>query len=143
MSSLRTKIPKVLRRTRLQKKDHLEPRLLSADEKRGLIRAHTAAREDRPTIGLAYYVGIAASCLVVVTGWWFTLGSNLRSPTPTTDSTTQQFVNNIQDLQDKLSTVRQSVPPSLSTKNISATFQAEVLKQAALQLKAVATSTRK
>ncbi len=54
---------------------HGEPRT-HADEKRALIHAHTHARAAaRAGWGLSYYIGIGASCLVVVSGWWMTAGT--------------------------------------------------------------------
>lgn len=52
---------------------------VSSEEKRQLILAHTAARERRMSWGPGYYVAIAASCLVIVSGWWLTLDTNLRA----------------------------------------------------------------
>ncbi len=52
---------------------------VSSEEKRQLILAHTAARERRMSWGPGYYVAIAASCLVIVSGWWLTLDKNLRA----------------------------------------------------------------
>lgn len=55
------------------------PKVLSSDEKRELIHAHTEARQGRPSgYGLGYYIAVGASCLVVVSGWWLTLDTNLR-----------------------------------------------------------------
>lgn len=53
--------------------------MLSSEEKRELILAHAEARTPQSSWGFGYVVGIAASCLVVVSGWWWTLGTNLRS----------------------------------------------------------------
>ena len=48
--------------------------------KRDLILAHHAARQNRVQAGpWAYYVGIAASCLIVFTGWWLTLDTNIHA----------------------------------------------------------------
>jgi hypothetical protein len=55
-------------------------RMMSSN-KRELILAHHAARQKNPHPrgwGVGYYVGIAASCLVIITGWWMTVGTNLR-----------------------------------------------------------------
>ncbi len=54
--------------------------LVAPQEKHALIRAHAEAREQaRTRWGIGYYIGVAASCLVVVSGWWFTLDRNVRS----------------------------------------------------------------
>ncbi len=78
------------RRSKRTTSDHAEePRVLSSEEKRELILAHAEARTPTSSWGFGYVVGIAASCLVVVSGWWWTLGTNLRtdissSPNPKT-----------------------------------------------------------
>ncbi len=57
--------------------------IVTDDEKRQLILAHAAVREQRrENWGLGYYGAIAASCLVIITGWMLTLGSGLRSQIP-------------------------------------------------------------
>ena len=53
--------------------------LLSHDQKRELILAHAAARQARRLPkGWFYVMGIVASCLVVMAGWWLTVGSWIR-----------------------------------------------------------------
>ncbi|MBM3204819.1 hypothetical protein FJZ48_02460 [Candidatus Uhrbacteria bacterium] len=61
--------------------DDETPRVMSSEEKAALIHAHHAARQRHAHPrgwGLGYYVGITASCLVIITGWWMTVGTNLR-----------------------------------------------------------------
>ncbi|HEU0051128.1 MAG TPA: hypothetical protein VFQ60_03685 [Patescibacteria group bacterium] len=55
--------------------------VLSSEEKRALILAHHEShkRSKRKVPAGAYYVGIAASCLVVISGWWLTFGSHIGS----------------------------------------------------------------
>ncbi len=64
---------------RHRSKEDPVPRMLSSEEKRELILAHAEARTPTSSWGFGYVVGIAASCLVVVSGWWWTLGTNLRT----------------------------------------------------------------
>lgn len=54
-------------------------RIVSREEKRELILAHAMARAAKGVGGVwTYYIGIAASFLIVGTGWWFTVGTDLR-----------------------------------------------------------------
>jgi len=58
-----------------------ESRILSHEEKHELIRAHADTRHKRPRgYGLGYYIAVAASCLVVATGWLMTLDRGLWQP---------------------------------------------------------------
>ncbi len=73
------------------------------DEKRALIHAHTHARAAaRAGWGLSYYIGISASCLIVVSGWWMTAGTrahlDLRNDTlvQTIETQTQTLQNNLE-----------------------------------------------
>lgn len=54
--------------------------ILSPGQKRELILAHAKARQARnlPHSWL-YIMGVAVSCLVVVGGWWLTVGSWVRN----------------------------------------------------------------
>lgn len=62
---------------------HEDPRILSEEEKHELILAHAQARKNEPReFGLGYYIAVAASCLVVMTGWWLTLGTTISSGVP-------------------------------------------------------------
>ncbi len=57
---------------------HDASRLISHEEKHELIRAHAATRRQRPQgYGLGYYIGVAASCLVVATGWLLTMNHGI------------------------------------------------------------------
>lgn len=57
-----------------------ETPLVVPHQKHALIRAHADARvKARTGWGIGYYIGVAASCLVVVSGWWLTLDQNIRS----------------------------------------------------------------
>lgn len=54
--------------------------ILSHAQKRELILAHAKARQVRNTPNSWFYLmGVAASCLVVIGGWWLTVGSWVRS----------------------------------------------------------------
>ncbi|MSR85311.1 hypothetical protein EXS71_02655 [Candidatus Uhrbacteria bacterium] len=130
MSPIRPNALKRLRRTPPAKQRGDEP-LYSAHEKHKLIMAHANARGERPDWGLGYYIGIAASCLVVVTGWWLTLGTNLRTHVPTQDPSVQRLQKDIKDLREKLSTIHEK-----------SELQAEALKKTAAHIQAMTTSTQ-
>ncbi len=76
-----------------------ESRILSHEEKHELIRAHAATRQKQPRgYGLGYYIAVAASCLVVATGWIMTLDRGLWRPVKEPDP----IVNEISDSAEKL-----------------------------------------
>lgn len=75
------------------------PVILSHEEKHELIRAHADARRARPEkMGLGYYIAVAASCLVVVSGWIYTLDRGLWTPPSKPDPTVQQLEDNVERL---------------------------------------------
>lgn len=54
--------------------------ILSHAQKRELILAHAKARQARNVPNSWFYLmGVAASCLVVIGGWWLTVGSWVRT----------------------------------------------------------------
>lgn len=65
--------------------DALEPKILTPEEKHELIRAHASARanQDRgPHLG--YVIAIAASTLMVTTGWLLSFGRGIWLTQPST-----------------------------------------------------------
>lgn len=87
-----------------------EPRMISSDEKRELILAHAQARTSPGHgWGLGYYVAIAASCLVVVTGWWMTAGINLRTGVAPRDQLLEGLSQNLHGPSSLLSATGTSV----------------------------------
>lgn len=80
----------------------LEPRILSAEEKHELIRAHAEARvgQDRG-FHAGYIVAIAASTLMVMTGWLMSFGRGIwltKPPVPDAAvETIQQTANAVRD----------------------------------------------
>lgn len=55
------------------------PRIVSLEEKRSLVRESAMRRADQTAPNrFAVYAGVAASCLVIMTGWWLTVGSTIR-----------------------------------------------------------------
>lgn len=58
-----------------------EEPMISSEEKRALILAHHASRttQRKKVPVAAYYIGVTASCLIVVSGWWITWGARLDS----------------------------------------------------------------
>lgn len=128
-------------------------RMLSADEKRGLILAHHAARKEHAHPrgwGMGYYIGIAASCLVIITGWWMTLGTNLRTGLkPESDEATQILQENMTDFQQNIS---QTFSPTQEIKADveamkqqyqQAVIQERAFEEAAKKIQEIATSTTK
>lgn len=111
------------------------PRILSDEEKRGLILAHAKHHRSRPQKwGLGYAVGLVASCLVVAFGWFLTLDTNLHngwstSPDPSwtvvkdrlhemkddARARTSQEVRAIQQLQGQYKTIKQQAASATST----------------------------
>lgn len=82
---------------------HVVDRILSHEEKHELIRAHAATRHKRPRgYGLGYYVAVAASCLVVATGWMMTLDRGLWEPVRGPDPLMQEFTKNAEQLKADL-----------------------------------------
>lgn len=75
--------------------------LIVPHEKHALIRAHADARAKvRTGWGIGYYIGVAASCLVVVSGWWLTLDKNIRTNLdPGRDSLIDVVSESTQELQ--------------------------------------------
>jgi hypothetical protein len=118
--------------------------IVTGDEKRQLILAHAAAREGRPERwGLGYYVAVAASCLMIVTGWSLTFSSALRSQIPSeSDSILTTLRVNWEKYDDALRASRRSLQEGIKT--LSATEQTvreEALKTAAARINVQATST--
>lgn len=80
-----------------------DSRLISHEEKHELIRAHAETRHKRPNgYGLGYYIAVAASCLIVVTGWVMTLDRGLWQPTRKPDPAIVEFTQNAQKLKDEI-----------------------------------------
>lgn len=115
----------------------MDSSIVTDDEKRQLILAHAAAREGRPeNWGLGYYVAVAASCLVVVTGWMLTLGSGIRSQIPSQpDSILKTLRINWEKYGDAVKQSRQSVSAGIDTlSQTPSKIQEAALKDAALRL---------
>ncbi len=97
---------------------------MSSDHKRELILAHAAVRHARPKIGwgIGYYVGVTASCLVVFSGWWMTVGTHLTSGiSPQQDAAYQIIERNTQNLQVQTAAdsqaVQQQITPLIQAEN--------------------------
>jgi hypothetical protein len=95
-------------------------RVLSSEEKFELIRAHAQARQARPNrLGLGYYIAIAASCLVVATGWLYTLDRGLWVPPHKPDPALQELEETTTKLKRQWDEARKEVKASIT--NISST----------------------
>jgi len=80
-----------------------ESRILSHEEKHELIRAHAATRHKRPRgYGLGYYIAVAASCLVVATGWILTLDRGLWEPVRKPDPAMEEFTRNAEKIKQEI-----------------------------------------
>ncbi len=87
-----------------------DSRILSHEEKHELIRAHAQAREKRPNgYSLGYYIAVAASCLVVVTGWVMTLDHGLWQPTREPDKAFVEFTQNAKKMQEEIDQSAQKI----------------------------------
>lgn len=64
----------------------LEPKILSPEEKHELIRAHAAARDGQDRgFHLGYVIAVAASTLMIMTGWLMSFGRGIwltKPPVP-------------------------------------------------------------
>lgn len=83
-------------------------RILSEEEKHQMILAHAAKHSAHPQgWGIGYSIAIMASCLVVVSGWWLTLDSNVRRSLPTTsDQTWNEVKTGVEELKTRLHEIR-------------------------------------
>ncbi|QQR60379.1 hypothetical protein IPH19_03100 [Candidatus Uhrbacteria bacterium] len=82
-------------------RDH--ERILSHEEKHELIRAHAATRHKRPRgYGLGYYIAVAASCLIVATGWVMTLDRGLWQPAREPDQAMEEFTRNAEKIKQEI-----------------------------------------
>lgn len=81
--------------------------LLKPRDKRELILAHAAARAARRVGGKwTYLIGVSASCLVLVSGWWLTVGTELRQrlqiPTANRPSFSQEVRKEMNSVEESL-----------------------------------------
>lgn len=80
-----------------------ESRILSHEEKHELIRAHADTRHKSPRgYGLGYYIAVAASCLVVATGWLMTLDRGLWHPVREEDPAIQEIAETAKKLKEEV-----------------------------------------
>jgi len=86
--------------------------MLNSDGKRELILAHhEARRQQKPVPAVVYFAGIAASCLVVVTGWWMTIGSNVFRPLLKNDEAVRIMTQGVQKLETNMAQAQQAKIP--------------------------------
>lgn len=102
--------------------------IVTNDEKRQLILAHAAARAGRSQPwGLGYYVAVAASCLIIVTGWTLTVKSGLRSQIPSqSDSILTTLRVNWEKYDEALRASRNSLSEGMKTLTTQATSTNEI-----------------
>ncbi len=127
-----------------------EARVLSAEEKRGLILAHATKPRSKPS-AFGFYVGIAASCLVVTTGWMLTWGHQPGDvPSNAPDATFQDVKEQYQQLKDSFTQEKAtSTNPSLAEilekvkqEDAKAKAQEDILKTTAKTIQEVTSSTK-
>jgi hypothetical protein len=103
------------------------PRILSHEEKHELIRAHAATRHKRPRgYGLGYYIAVAASCLVVATGWVMTMDRGLWKPAPEPDPIVNEITNKTEKLRQEIDQTTRHLEAArkqfeAATKNVTTT----------------------
>jgi hypothetical protein len=91
------------KRTHAHHQEQGDSRILSHEEKHELIRAHAATRHKRPRgYGLGYYIAVAASCLVVATGWVMTLDRGLWQPAREPDQAMEEFTRNAEKIKQEI-----------------------------------------
>ena len=89
---------------------HDAPRILSHEEKHELIRAHAATRHKRPRgYGLGYYIAVAASCLVVATGWAMTLDRGLWEPAKGPDPAIQELTDSAERIKQEIDKTNEKI----------------------------------
>ncbi len=75
----RTHRPKSSRGQNLPEAFQDTPRLISSDEKRGLILAHAATRAPQdPLQRMSFWAGITIAIAVIAGGWWATVGWQVK-----------------------------------------------------------------
>lgn len=100
----------------------LLPRMLTAEEKRELIHAHHHARKTRQkeqSWGVGYYVAVAASCLMVITGWVFTMEKNIRQnmmEPPKTAPLSEQLKGQTEVMRENLREGKQKIDAAIQEK---------------------------
>ncbi len=134
----------VLRRSSESAVDQTSSRVLSSEEKRELILAHHAARKKNgkphPAWGFGYYVGIAASCLVIVTGWWATLSGSLNYEAQSSDEGVIQTIKN--GINEFRSTWRSGAGRSANEVRNTVDAAKEEYQQAVIRQKALEAATK-
>lgn len=101
--------------------DESSPVILSQEEKHELIRAHAASRHARPEkMGLGYYVAVAASFLIVATGWVYTFDRGLWNTPQAPDPAVQQLQDNAERLKIEWqkAKARAALPAATSTDSL-------------------------
>lgn len=114
--------------------------LLQDVEKRGLILAHAARREERPEgrWGLGYIAAVTMSVLVVTTGWMLTFGGSLNVMAPprqdqllkTIDQAFDQHAQDLQQGRDVIGNGVKAAQANVSTR----VLQEQVVNDAAARV---------
>jgi hypothetical protein len=92
---------KTLEEALITPQDQQERSVLSHEEKHQLILAHAARHAAHGQgWGIGYSIAILASCLVVVSGWWITLDTNMRrSINPSSDQTWESMSSELSKIE--------------------------------------------
>jgi len=122
------------------------PRIVSLEEKRSLVRESAMRRADQTAPNrFAIYAGVAASCLVIMTGWWLTVGSTIRMQLHgDPDAFTQILKQNVQQYEQnsKTSGTDLQTGKQILLKSLDDIQREQAMKQAAAaELNAVRPST--
>lgn len=117
-------------------KDEREERVLSAEEKHELILAHAEARRHKhhhARFGAVYAIGVAATCLVVVSGWWITVGSNLRQTLPGQDAAVKILTESAKNAREGLSASSSTEELRQEIQQAKQEYQKEMFKEELLK----------
>ncbi len=86
-------------------------RLISADEKRQLILAHTAARQPMDQQArISMWIGLSVSIVFIVVAWMYTMGGTIRkSFAGAPDPTVQTFIEGGKRLGEQFNEVKSEI----------------------------------
>jgi hypothetical protein len=106
-----------------QAKQAVTPRLLSEHEKRELIMAHAAARAPQDTVQrVTLWAGIAVALVVIVGGWFLTVGWSVREAVRSTGpSQLRTMTDELRAFTDQLKAEQAMQAPELPSTTSQAT----------------------
>lgn len=106
---------------------HDTPRLLSSDEKRELILAHAAARAPQdPLQRVSLWAGVTIASVVIVTGWFMTVGWKVGKTLSTGSEEVRQMTERLDRFSEQVEsmpTLRELNLPRPTTEATAAEFE--------------------